>query len=67
MRRAGISEIAHAVMLPMMREEVNRNIVALQSHSIADLPALDTTALHVDAIVNRLSQNAVAQSALAGT
>jgi len=34
---------------------------------IADLPALDTTALHVDAIVNRLRQNAVAPSALAGT
>jgi hypothetical protein len=40
LRRAAIGEIAEAVLLPMMREDVNRNAPILEGRSIADLPGL---------------------------
>jgi hypothetical protein len=40
LRRAEISEIGQAVLLPMMREEVERNALALQARSLTDLPDL---------------------------
>lgn len=40
MRRAAIAEIAEAVMLPSMREEVDRNAAELKGRFIADLPDL---------------------------
>jgi len=40
LRRASIGEIGEAVLLPMMREEVDRNAAALEGRSIADLPDL---------------------------
>ena len=40
LRCASIDEIGQAVLLPMMHEEVERNRVALQARSVADLPDL---------------------------
>jgi len=40
LRRAAIGEIAEAVLLPMMREDVIRNAAILEGRRIADLPDL---------------------------
>ena len=40
LRRAAFGEIGETVLLPMMREEVERNAATLQGRSIADLPDL---------------------------
>jgi|HubBroStandDraft_1064217.scaffolds.fasta_scaffold03118_6 hypothetical protein len=40
LRRAAIGEIGEAVVLPMMREEVDRNAPILEGRSVADLPGL---------------------------
>jgi hypothetical protein len=40
LRRAAMDEIAEAVLLPMMREEVERNAAALKGRTAADVPDL---------------------------
>ena len=40
MRRAAVDEIGETVLLPMMREEVERNALALEGRSLADLPGM---------------------------
>jgi hypothetical protein len=40
LRRAAMDEIAEAVVLPMMREEVERNAAALEGRTAADVPDL---------------------------
>ncbi|MGA3079379.1 MAG: hypothetical protein ABSG56_37580 [Bryobacteraceae bacterium] len=40
LRRAAMDEIADAVLLPMMREEVERNAAALKDRTAADVPDL---------------------------
>ena len=40
LRRAAMDEIAEAVLLPMMREEVERNAAALEGRTASDVPDL---------------------------